>query len=186
MPRPQVEQGTFYPVGSLQGKQLEGLNKLYLTGGPMATEDGSMTILAGGTFGGGSFSKSHPCLSTDRAPRSSILLFPSVNWSASLRTPKWVRQKWADEFKLPFFATDGFTRSLEAVSSSLAPVRSSRRPADLPASRQVCSRMGVSGDSLEHNFANRTLLETCEKLGHHGAVIPVRRLVQSAEDAGES
>jgi long-chain-alcohol oxidase len=52
-----VEQGTFFPLGELEGTQAAGLNKLFLNGGCQTSEDGSISVLAGATFGGGSFSK---------------------------------------------------------------------------------------------------------------------------------
>lgn len=50
----------------------------YEAGGLLATEDGSLSLLAGTCVGGGSV----------------------VNWSASFRTPQHVRREWATEFGL--------------------------------------------------------------------------------------
>ena len=59
----------------------------------MASEDGSINILAGSCFGGGT----------------------TVNWSASLIPQHFVRQEWATKNKLPHFLTKEFTDSIEFV-----------------------------------------------------------------------
>lgn len=73
----------------------------------------------------------------------------TVNWSASLQTQQYVRQEWADR-GLPFFTSGEFQDCLD----------------------RVCEEMGVSTKAIRHNFANRTLLEGCRRLGYEAKEVP--------------
>lgn len=73
----------------------------------------------------------------------------TVNWSASLQTQNFVRQEWA-ESGLSFFTSSEFQKSLD----------------------RVCTRMGVSGDHVQHNPNNQALLEGARKLGYSAKVVP--------------
>ncbi|KAL4891576.1 hypothetical protein BDV59DRAFT_66050 [Aspergillus ambiguus] len=70
----------------------EGLNSLFEAGAATSTDDGTMGIFAGSTWGGGG----------------------TVNWSASLQTQGYVRQEWANG-GLPFFTSLEFQRCLDRV-----------------------------------------------------------------------
>jgi choline dehydrogenase-like flavoprotein len=72
-----------------------GMRDLYLDGGLTTTNDLGVTILAGGTLGGGT----------------------TVNWQTSLRLPDSVRAEWAEVSGCPHFAAESFTRSYDAVSA---------------------------------------------------------------------
>ncbi|KAF2104595.1 long-chain fatty alcohol dehydrogenase [Rhizodiscina lignyota] len=74
----------------------------------------------------------------------------TVNWSASLQTQGFVRREWAQTFGLPFFTSAEFQACLDSV----------------------CNRMGVSADHIEHNKANRTLMEGARKLGWAHKAVP--------------
>ena len=73
----------------------------------------------------------------------------TVNWSASLQTQGFVRKEWSDD-GLPYFTSPEFQNSLD----------------------RVCERMGVSVQHIEHNKANRILLEGSRKLGYSAKVVP--------------
>lgn len=73
----------------------------------------------------------------------------TVNWSASLQTQAYVRKEWADK-GLPFFTSSEFQNSLD----------------------RVCHRMGVSTESVEHNFNNKALTEGARKLGYSHKMVP--------------
>ncbi|KIW89940.1 uncharacterized protein Z519_09370 [Cladophialophora bantiana CBS 173.52] len=103
-------------------------------GGLMVTDDASVAILAGSTFGGGG----------------------TVNWSASLQPPRAVREEWAAD-RLPHFLSAEYQDCLDTV----------------------CDRMGVAKATdpeglgkIEHNFANRTLLEGSRRLGIAVQIVP--------------
>jgi choline dehydrogenase-like flavoprotein len=74
------------------GEEHVALENLYLEAAASATEDQSLDFLAGWCVGGGT----------------------TVNWTTSLRTPDDVREEWAAH-GVPAFATDEFSRSLDAV-----------------------------------------------------------------------
>ena len=82
-----------YPASHLIGTPAAGFRDLYENNGLMASEDGSINILAGSTWGGGT----------------------TVNWSASLIPQHFVRQEWATKNKLPHFLTKEFTDSIDFV-----------------------------------------------------------------------
>ncbi|ERF70005.1 hypothetical protein EPUS_03557 [Endocarpon pusillum Z07020] len=73
----------------------------------------------------------------------------TVNWSASLQPQHYVRQEWADQ-GLPFFTSGEFQKCLD----------------------KVCGEMGVATKGIQHNFANRSLLEGSRKLGYHAKEVP--------------
>ncbi|KAI9372621.1 hypothetical protein BJX61DRAFT_434678 [Aspergillus egyptiacus] len=73
----------------------------------------------------------------------------TINWSASLQTQGYVRREWANR-GLPFFTSAEFQNSLD----------------------RVCDRMGVSADSINHNKANRMILEGARKLGYSAKPVP--------------
>jgi choline dehydrogenase-like flavoprotein len=74
----------------------------------------------------------------------------SVNWSAALQTQDFVRREWAQGGKLPFFESDEFQGCLD----------------------RVCEVMGVNGDVIRPNHANRVLLQGAEKLGYKAKIVP--------------
>lgn len=53
-----VDKGTYVKPEDMLGTEADGFGRLYENGGLMSTEDASMTILAGSTFGGGTTSES--------------------------------------------------------------------------------------------------------------------------------
>lgn len=73
----------------------------------------------------------------------------TVNWSASLQPQHYVRQEWADQ-GLPFFTSAEFQKCLD----------------------KVCGEMGASTKGIQHNFANRALLEGSRRLGYEAKEVP--------------
>lgn len=65
---------------------------LFQNGGNISSDDNSITVIAGRSWGGGG----------------------TINWSASLQTQGYVRQEWADS-GLPFFTSAEFQNSLDRV-----------------------------------------------------------------------
>lgn len=122
-----VEKGTWVPANQLPLSDVDATEQLFEGGLTATTEDGSVGIMAGSTFGGGGV----------------------VNWSASLRTPHYVRQEWAENHKLPFFLTPDFDRHLN----------------------NVWTRMGVQTPTT-HNNRNQAVLSGSQKLGYNACVVP--------------
>lgn len=87
-----VEKSYHYPSKFFPMDFIEGTVNMFEAGGATMTNDGSMAILAGSTWGGGG----------------------TINWSASLQTQGFVRQEWSDG-GLPFFTSNEFQQSLDRV-----------------------------------------------------------------------
>lgn len=87
-----LEKSYSYPSNVFPMAQNEAFTNMFENGGAIFTDDSSMGVLAGSTWGGGG----------------------TVNWSASLQTQGYVRQEWADT-GLPFFTSFDFQRSLDRV-----------------------------------------------------------------------
>ncbi|CAG8486211.1 14026_t:CDS:2 [Dentiscutata erythropus] len=122
-----IEKGKYYHQNELSLKQAESLDNLYESNGFLFNEDKTMYILSASTFGGGT----------------------TINYSASLKLPHYVRKEWAAQ-GLTYFLSDEFNESIEAVEK----------------------RMGVSSDAIIHNENNKILIEGCKKFGYHCGNIP--------------
>jgi long-chain-alcohol oxidase len=109
-----LEAGSYDDDADFDGAELRGYGR-YLGNASSATRDQSVGILAGACLGGGTV----------------------VNYTTSFRTPDEVRADWAGH-GVPAFASETFTKSLDAV----------------------CSRLGVN---LDHNRPSRR-----EELVHRG------------------
>jgi long-chain-alcohol oxidase len=87
-----LEAGDYLGPTDFDGAELGGLQRMYLDGGTLATDDQAVGILAGSCLGGGTV----------------------VNYTTSFRTPDSVREEWGGTF-----AGDAFTRSLDVVCERL-------------------------------------------------------------------
>ncbi|CCC13143.1 unnamed protein product [Sordaria macrospora k-hell] len=88
-----LEKGQYFDASHFPLSQTHGLSSLMEAGGVIESEDGSITVTAGSTFGGGG----------------------TINWSASLQTQHFVRKEWAQDRKLPFFESEAFQNCLDRV-----------------------------------------------------------------------
>jgi long-chain-alcohol oxidase len=88
-----LEAGGHYEEADFDGAELDGLRRLYHGRGTTATDDHGIGILAGACVGGGTV----------------------VNYTTSFRTPDELRHEWGG-----LFATNEFTRSLDAVCERLS------------------------------------------------------------------
>ncbi|KAI9043945.1 putative long chain fatty alcohol oxidase [Aspergillus affinis] len=87
-----VEKSYHYPSKHYPMNFNEGFVSMFEAAGVTGSDDGSMGIFAGSTWGGGG----------------------TINWSAALQTQGYVRQEWAD-YGLPFFTSLEFQNSLDRV-----------------------------------------------------------------------
>ena len=129
-----LEKSYHFPSTHFPMSHGDSSEHLLENGGIIMSDDGSVGILAGSTFGGGG----------------------TVNWSASLQPPHAVREGWASD-NLPHFLSAEYQDCLDTV----------------------CARMGVAKSTdpeglakIEHNFANRTLLEGARRLGMAVQIVP--------------
>ncbi|KAI0971894.1 FAD/NAD(P)-binding domain-containing protein [Xylaria arbuscula] len=120
-----VERGYCFPPNELP-MELDHVDNL-LQGGGLVTADGSTLVTAGQCWGGGG----------------------TVNWSACLQTPDYVRDEWARD-GLTFFKEESFQNSLD----------------------RICDAMGVSDANIQVNQGNQVLLEGSSKLGWKAKVCP--------------
>ncbi|CAO1628085.1 unnamed protein product [Sympodiomycopsis kandeliae] len=88
-----VDKGIYLQPSDMIGSEDQGYTSLYEAEGIMPTEDGSVNILAGSTFGGGT----------------------TVNWSASLKPRHFVRRTWSEKYGVPYYTSPNFTNDLNAV-----------------------------------------------------------------------
>lgn len=88
-----ADKGIYMQPNDMRGSEDEGFTSLYEAEGIMPTEDGSVNVLAGSTFGGGT----------------------TINWSASLKPRHYARKVWAEKYGLPYYTSPLFTDDLNAV-----------------------------------------------------------------------
>jgi hypothetical protein len=88
-----VDKSYYYPPSRLPMSEAEAGIHLFENGGIDVSDDSSMSVIAGSTWGGGG----------------------TINWSASLQTQGFVRKEWAEDRGLKFFATEEFQNCLDRV-----------------------------------------------------------------------
>lgn len=91
-----VEKSYHYPNKTFPMGFTEGFNNMFESAGSTMSDDGTLAVLSGSTWGGGG----------------------TVNWSASLQTQDYVRQEWANA-GLPYFTSSRFQDSLDRVCERL-------------------------------------------------------------------
>ncbi|XP_065877308.1 long-chain-alcohol oxidase FAO4A [Euphorbia lathyris] len=123
-----LEKGSYFARNNLSLLEGPSMDQMYLSGGLLATDDMGLVILAGSTVGGGS----------------------TINWSASLRTPKHVIKEWSENYGLEMFDSKLYNEALDVV----------------------CEKMGVQSDIHEEGFNNAVLRKGCEELGYPVSNIP--------------
>ena len=122
-----LEAGGYFDDADFDGDALRAFERLYAEAGNAATSDLSVNLLAGECLGGGTV----------------------VNFCTSFRTPDDVRAEWASA-GIPWFASQEYTRSLDAV----------------------CARLSVN---LEHNRVSareQIFQRGLQSLGWHCAPMP--------------
>lgn len=92
-----ADKGIYMHPENMKGREDEGYADLYDGEGLLPTEDGSLNVLAGSTFGGGT----------------------TINWSASLKPRGFLRQAWAEKHGIPYFRSPQFTEDLNAVAGRM-------------------------------------------------------------------
>ncbi|PWY98614.1 long-chain fatty alcohol dehydrogenase [Testicularia cyperi] len=100
-----VDKGIYLRPEQVVGREDQGYGLLYESRGIMPSEDGSINVLAGSGFGGGS----------------------TINWSASLKPRHFARRAWAEKYGVPYYNSPFFTSDLNAVCTrmgvAVAPIR---------------------------------------------------------------
>ena len=128
-----LEAGGDFNESDFSGLGLPAFQQLFWRGGPTPTADFNVTLLAGGTLGGG----------------------PTVNWSNCLRTPAKVRGQWAREFGLEGLDGPDYDRHMEAVWTQLRESTATARTSTAPMSACATERPRSAGRS-RHSIATPT------------------------------
>lgn len=143
-----LEAGNYYDDADFDGAELGGFQRLYAEGGFAATEDHSVSFLAGECLGGGTV----------------------VNYCTSFRTPEDVRQEWA-EAGARWIASAEYTKSLDAVCERLHVNRDENR---VSAREQVLERglkaLGWHVDAMPRNVLNCEQGKICGYCGYGCAI----------------
>jgi long-chain-alcohol oxidase len=122
-----LEAGGYYDDADFDGAELGGFQRLYTEAGFAATADHSVGLLAGECFGGSTV----------------------INYCTSFRTPDDIRTEWAAA-GVPWFASEEYTRSLDAV----------------------CERLHVNLDHNRVSVRERVLERGLRALGWHVDAMP--------------
>ncbi|OBT91780.1 hypothetical protein VE01_09366 [Pseudogymnoascus verrucosus] len=88
-----VDRAYFYPTETFPMSEEAGMVNMFDNGGSTFSDDGSIAVVSGSTWGGGG----------------------TVNWSAALQTQGFVRKEWAQDRGLTFFETSEFQNCLDRV-----------------------------------------------------------------------
>lgn len=87
-----IDKGIYVPTTEMHGIERFGMEQMHERLGIVPSTDGSIFVLAGAGFGGGT----------------------TINWSATLKPRHFVRRAWATQYGVPYFATNLFTNDLDA------------------------------------------------------------------------
>ena len=160
-----IEAGDYLSERDFDGAELSGFSRLYLNAGGMASQDGSIGLLAGSCLGGGTV----------------------VNYTFSFRTPDHVRAEWAG-MGLPEVAGAGFEEHLDAVCERISVNEEHSVPSARDrAIREGLDRLGWDSQVMKRNVRGCTE-EVC-RLCHYGCQLgakqsTLRTWLQDAHDAG--
>lgn len=124
------EKGAYVPQTNMSLYEKDAFEKFYEKRGLLSTEDSSMTVLAGATFGGGT----------------------TINWCASLATPGYVRKEWADE-GLTFFVSPSYQESIDAVCQRLGTHTKVNHNASNRILQKGCKNLGYHCEDIPQNVS---------------------------------
>lgn len=141
-----VDKGYYYPPATLPMTEVDGGIHLFDNGGFSSVDDGSMSVIAGSTWGGGGTISTTLMIHSDARLKLTVL----TDWSASIQPQYEVRKEWAEDRGLKFFQGEKFQESLD----------------------RVCTRMGVNDKQIRHNHGNLALFEGSRKLGMACRAVP--------------
>ncbi len=88
-----VEKGVYTPRHEFTQEEFPMLNRHFEAGALLATQDGSVTIMAGSLLGGGS----------------------AINWAGSIRTPDFVLEEWATQHGNPHCTSAEYQENFKAI-----------------------------------------------------------------------
>ncbi|KAI8330123.1 hypothetical protein BC941DRAFT_441570 [Chlamydoabsidia padenii] len=122
-----IEKGPYYHESDYVLQEGKSAQRNLERGGTFLNEEGTMGFIAGSLIGGGT----------------------SINYSASLKLPHYVRSEWSN-LGLSYFTSNKFIKDTE----------------------RVCDRIGATTDGVRVHGSNQVLMDGCKNLGYHVEVIP--------------
>jgi len=126
-----VEAGDYYDDRDFDGSEHGAITRFYM-GAPTATQDQSVSLIAGSCLGGGTV----------------------VNYTTSFRTPDDVRAEWAS-YGVPEFTSEEYTASLDAVSERLGVNQEYNDPSTREQKlRDGCLALGWHIDAMPRGVRN--------------------------------
>lgn len=123
-----LEKGSYSARNNLSLLEGPTMDQMYLSNGFIATDDMGVMLLAGSTVGGGS----------------------TINWSASIETPKHVCKEWCNHLGLELFESKLYKEAMNVV----------------------CEKMGVQSEIKDEGFNNAILRRGCQEMGYPVSNIP--------------
>ncbi|KPI37089.1 Long-chain-alcohol oxidase FAO2 [Cyphellophora attinorum] len=130
-----IDKGYHWNSDHFPMKHSDAQEHLYENYGAVVSDDGGLATAAASTFGGGG----------------------TVNWSATLQPPAFVRKQWQDEEGLNFAVGQAYQESLDYVCDKMGAARANDHEALA---------------KIKHNYANELLLEGARKVGLEVKVVP--------------
>ncbi len=88
-----VEKGSYTQAHEFTQQEVPMMNRHFENGGLLTSQNGSITVLAGSTLGGGS----------------------TINWAGSLRTPDYVLEEWDKAHGNPHFTSTAYLKGFDFV-----------------------------------------------------------------------
>ncbi|KAJ3323117.1 hypothetical protein HDV06_002129 [Boothiomyces sp. JEL0866] len=128
-----LEKGSYYHPSDLNLIEYNSLAGFYEREAGYYSEDGGIFVLAGRTWGGGTY----------------------VNWCASLELPTIVRQEWTSVFGLDHFSSTAFQNSFDFISNRIGV----SQPQKFNNSNQLfydgCKKLGYHVSPIPQNIAGK-------------------------------
>ncbi len=93
-----IEKGGYTPQQEFNQQEVPMLTRHFEASGLLASQNGSITVLAGSTLGGGT----------------------TINWAASLRTPDYVLEEWATRHGNPHFLEKTYQQGFDYIEKRLS------------------------------------------------------------------
>ncbi|KAI9202823.1 GMC oxidoreductase-domain-containing protein [Polychytrium aggregatum] len=129
-----LEKGSYVHPTKLSLVEGESLQQFCENAVLCQSEDGSITIVAGSTWGGGS----------------------RINWSASLVPPKHLLEEWSERFHLPHLLTNEFQQGIDTVLERMGVgIDSIQHNSGNQILLDGCRRLGYHCDSIPQNTGHK-------------------------------
>ncbi|KAI8897169.1 hypothetical protein BC833DRAFT_594816 [Globomyces pollinis-pini] len=129
-----VEKASYIHNSDLPLTEKESMTTMTERNAGLYSEDGSIFLLAGKAWGGGT----------------------AINWSASLEPPQSLLEEWAKDYGLPHFASPEFKKAINAVSDRIG-VCADKIKHNVP--NQIlldgCKKLGYESKAIPQNTAHQ-------------------------------